>query len=139
MQLEQLPADAIEPLFADFLLGVEPIGTVVIAGAARALLDCDTAERAQTLRTFWLQRSPADFLPRAFTEGLACFMAGRGAALSSRADRTRARRDFISIHITCQFPPLTRVRTRAATAGLTKLSIFPSSRAISLTRREAMA
>jgi len=80
MQLEQLPADAIEPLFADFLLGVEPIGTVVIAGAARALLDCDAAERAQMLRTFWLQRSPADFLPRAFTEGLACFMAGRDAA-----------------------------------------------------------
>ena len=75
MRLEQLPADAIEPVFASFLLGLEPIGTEVIAGAARALLECDAAQRAQTLRTFWLERSPADFLPRAFTEGLACFIA----------------------------------------------------------------
>lgn len=80
MRLEQLPADAIEPLFADFLVGLEPIGTDLIAGAARVLLDGDAAERARALRTFWLQRSPADFLPRAFTEGLACFMAGRDAA-----------------------------------------------------------
>jgi len=75
MRLEKLPADTIEPLFAGFLLDLEPIGTEVIASAARALLESDAAERVQTLRTFWLERGPGDFLPRAFTEGLAWVIA----------------------------------------------------------------
>ncbi len=75
MRLEKLPADTIEPLFAGFLLDLEPIGTEVIAVAARALLESDATERARALRTFWLERGPGDFLPRAFTEGLAYFIA----------------------------------------------------------------
>ena len=69
----------LEPLFLGFLRDVEPIGTVVMAGAARALLDTDAAERVERLHAFWLERDPDDFLPRAFTEGVAWALVGQAA------------------------------------------------------------
>ena len=64
---------------------------------------------------------------------------GRSLGRSRRQKSGGRRRDRTKTH--CRTHPLflTLSRTRAAMAGLTKLSIAPSRRAISLTRREAMA
>ena len=97
LRLEALPADAIEPLFREFLRGLEPIGTNVMASAARTLLDGDAAERARTLRTFWLERDAADFLPRAFTESLAWVLASSADHQTGGADSGGA----TSIRLTC--------------------------------------
>ena len=87
VRLEQLPADAIEPLFAGFLRSLEPIGTAVMARAARTLLDADAAERFKTLRAFWLNPDADDFLPRAFTEGVAWSLARHAAELTPHPDQ----------------------------------------------------
>lgn len=82
LRLEDLPHDAMEPAFADFLRALEPIGTPVMASAARALLEAGADERAEVLRTFWLERDPGDFLQRSFSEAVVWVIVGgeaRGA------------------------------------------------------------
>lgn len=85
LRLEELSPDAMEPAFADFLRAMEPIGTQVMASATRALLEAGADERAQVLRTFWLERDPGDFLQRAFSEAVA-WVISRGQAPGAGRD-----------------------------------------------------
>ena len=76
--LHETTAAVLEPIFGTFLRGLESIGTEVIAEAARTLLDGQADERIRALQEFWIDRDPADFVPRAFTEAVASALIGEG-------------------------------------------------------------
>ena len=71
LRLQDLPLSELEPFFDRFLGEVEPIGTDVIASAARSLQAGSADARMDAIRGFIADPGTNDFLPRAFLEAIA--------------------------------------------------------------------
>jgi FdhE protein len=92
LRIERLPIDELVAPFDDFLGRMVDVGTDVIAGSARALLETGSAVRPRTLRTAVEhgegEDRQADFLARAFLEPVVTSLAlGQTGAMARCHER----------------------------------------------------